>query len=113
MSVHVAWMDRALCVGADPDLFFSSIPGDRGGEAKSICQECPVTVDCGNHSKGERFGVWAGTLKTSKAQGPKPINHGTNGGYRTHQRRGIPVCGACRAAHRAYVNHYAAKRRQA
>ena len=32
---------------------------------------------------------------------PRPINHGTLGGYRTHYRRGEPVCDACRDAARA------------
>ena len=32
---------------------------------------------------------------------PRPINHGTLGGYRTHYRRGEPLCDACRDAARA------------
>jgi hypothetical protein len=31
----------------------------------------------------------------------KPINHGTNGGYVAHYRRGEPMCDPCRAAHYA------------
>lgn len=28
-----------------------------------------------------------------------PINHGTDGGYRTHKDRGIPPCEGCHRAH--------------
>lgn len=114
VSVHVAWMSHASCVGEDPDLFFSSQPGYRHAEARAICDTCPVISDCQEHAQDERFGVWAGNLKTSKAQGPRPINHGTNGGYRTHQRRGIPQCWECREAARIYRQNYdAAKKRSA
>ena len=33
------------------------------------------------------------------ATGPKPISHGTQGGYRTHQRRGEKPCESCAAAY--------------
>lgn len=29
----------------------------------------------------------------------QPINHGTTSGYRTHLRRGVPLCDECREAH--------------
>lgn len=38
---------------------------------------------------------------------PRPINHGTLGGYRTHYRRGEPICDACRDAQRAARGHKA------
>jgi hypothetical protein len=34
------------------------------------------------------------------ARGPQPIRHGTEGGARTHQRRGEPSCAACNEAAR-------------
>lgn len=47
-----AWVDRALCAGADPELFFPAFrPGtpqyDRqAAAAKRICRRCPVTAEC-------------------------------------------------------------------
>lgn len=67
-----AWMDRALCVGADPDLFFSD--GGNPAKAKQICGMCPVATDCeqhveslehGQHSR-YRYGTWA--AKSGKAR---------------------------------------------
>lgn len=34
-------------------------------------------------------------------RGPRPISHGTDGGFRTHKRRGDEPCLPCREAHRA------------
>lgn len=42
---------------------------------------------------------------------PKPINHGTNGGYLAHLRRGQEACDDCRTAHTA--SRAARKRAQA
>lgn len=45
---------------------------------------------------------WSGVLK--------PINHGTEAGYKMHRRRGIPVCDDCRQALRAVSNDRARDR---
>jgi len=55
------WTARALCVGADPELFFP--PGDgRATEARHICAMCPVSGQCLAYAvtAGEPFGVWGG-----------------------------------------------------
>lgn len=46
------WRDRALCRGADPELFFP-ISGHGSpsyvkqvAEAKSVCELCPVREEC-------------------------------------------------------------------
>jgi hypothetical protein len=43
---------------------------------------------------------WDGPLLPLEPVDLPPIRHGTNNGYQTHLRRGIPPCPACRTAHR-------------
>ena len=40
-----AWMDDALCVEVDRELFFPQ-PGASAREPKSICARCPVSGPC-------------------------------------------------------------------
>ena len=56
-----AWTARALCVGADPKLFFP--PGDGpAAEARQMCETCPVRGQCLAYAvtADERFGIWGG-----------------------------------------------------
>jgi len=39
------WRRHGLCVGVDPELFFPT-RGDSPAEAKAICAECSVRVEC-------------------------------------------------------------------
>jgi WhiB family redox-sensing transcriptional regulator len=46
----VDWMSEALCLSADPDLFFPE-PGrddnpQRTQAALRVCRDCPVKADC-------------------------------------------------------------------
>ena len=55
------WWFEGLCAQTDPELFFP----EKGGsvrEAKAVCAECPVRVECLEYAlaHGERFGVWGG-----------------------------------------------------
>ena len=43
--------------------------------------------------------------KATKRKPPRPINHGTTGGYRAHSRYGIPMCDPCREAQAAVKRH--------
>jgi WhiB family redox-sensing transcriptional regulator len=59
---------KQSCKDADPELFF---PDDEGmyadlDKAKSICKDCPLTLDCLAYAvrHPELEGVWGGT--TSK-----------------------------------------------
>jgi len=54
-------MDRAACVGKDPELFFSTDPEDVR-RAVRVCRECPVIKDCRKYAKRHRIGdgIWAG-----------------------------------------------------
>jgi WhiB family redox-sensing transcriptional regulator len=64
-----AWQDRAVCKGANPDLFFPE-RGSSTKVAKAMCKgspidghdPCPVRRDCllfAIHT-GEKFGIWGG-----------------------------------------------------
>lgn len=58
------WPEQAACTTTDPEIFF---PGrrsaDAGGEAKAICANCPVRVECLEYALATRqeWGVWGGT----------------------------------------------------
>lgn len=61
------WVRRALCMGADPELFFpdgTGAPALRDeARAKAICAGCPVRSDCLEWALGvgEAEGIWGGT----------------------------------------------------
>ena len=110
------WQDSAACIGADPAIFFPE-SGDPVGPAKALCRACPVREQCLAVAleRGEVHGVWGGLSakerrKYRRQHGllrkpggqPQPINHGTNGGYHTHRRRGQQPCDACSQAHIRY-----------
>ena len=55
------WASQALCVGADPELFFP--PGDGPAiEARRICALCPVRGQCLAYAviADEPSGIWGG-----------------------------------------------------
>lgn len=60
------WRHAALCRGFDPELWFPIAgPGtptyrEQVGEAKAVCQQCPVREQCLEWALGERFGVSGG-----------------------------------------------------
>ena len=110
------WQDSAACIGADTAIFFPE-SGDPVGSAKALCRACPVREQCLADAleRGEVHGVWGGLSakerrKYRRQHGllrkpggqPQPINHGTNGGYHTHHRRGQQPCDACSQAHIRY-----------
>jgi hypothetical protein len=71
-------------------------------EAAILCRTCPVLTQCfeGAVTNREKFAVWGGVdfsdeRTRPKFTGPLPINHGTDGGYRAHRRRGEMPCGPC------------------
>src|SRR5687768_11902853 len=41
----MTWMDRANCLGCDPELFFPE-RGESTIEAKAVCAGCAVRVEC-------------------------------------------------------------------
>lgn len=71
---ETSWMDRAACLGMDPDLFFSTVEeayvskrpsiigAKRDAEAKEICSRCMVRKKCLDYAlkNNEKIGVWGG-----------------------------------------------------
>ena len=55
------WQERALCSQTDPEAFFPE-KGGSSREAKRICSDCPVRIECLNYAlrRDERYGVWGG-----------------------------------------------------
>lgn len=121
------WADRRACVEVEPAMFFVE-RGDTAGanRAKAICAGCEVRAECLAYaltSPRERFGIWGGlTVKDRRSlhlgdpippvrftEMPAPVEsfdrrrraipHGTEAGYRGHQRHGEAPCDQCRAAH--------------
>lgn len=68
------WQDRALCIGADPDLFDSFDP-DEQRQALDICAACPVRAEClaaaydeeAGASAAYRWTIRGGTTGTERA----------------------------------------------
>ncbi|MET7683344.1 WhiB family transcriptional regulator [Streptomyces sp. NPDC005423] len=68
------WIERAACVGEDPELFF---PVGRSGpalrdvrEAKAVCAGCPVVAECLSWAvaTGQTNGVWGGLTEVERAE---------------------------------------------
>jgi WhiB family transcriptional regulator, redox-sensing transcriptional regulator len=94
----------------DPEAFFPASTDHAAIQhAKALCHTCPAQAAClelamsnehGN-AKG-RDGIYGGTTPAERARmdrgKPRPVSHGTEGGYRTHKRRGEPACQRCTEA---------------
>jgi WhiB family redox-sensing transcriptional regulator len=61
-----AWIERARCIGEDPELFFpvgSSAPAiEQTARAKAVCRRCPVIEACLAWALDtcQDAGVWGG-----------------------------------------------------
>jgi WhiB family redox-sensing transcriptional regulator len=73
----ITWQDRALCRGADPNLFFPPQTAEskeeklaREMKAKEICARCPVRASCLRYAieRREPFGIWGGLNETERRQ---------------------------------------------
>ena len=102
----VATLTGALCAQVDPALWFPA-KGESNTAAKAICHRCDGEAACLADALAdpEREGVWGGTTFRERQTmrvlaGPtvRPIRHGTEGGAKTHRRRGETACDLCRAA---------------
>lgn len=62
------WQDRAACATADPELFFPEQDSRSTREAKRICADCPVRVDCltAAIANREEYGVWGGLTERER-----------------------------------------------
>jgi WhiB family redox-sensing transcriptional regulator len=59
------WQAKAACRDIEnPDIFFAEHPGANKStnEAKKICKQCPVRIDCLEYAitNDERYGIWGG-----------------------------------------------------
>lgn len=137
------WADGRACVDVEPTTFYPN-RGDNAGanRAKAICAGCDVRAECLAYaltSPRERFGIWGGLSTNERVSlrlgDPAPpvrfaepqtspveridrrrrgIPHGTEAGYRGHQRHGEAPCQECRAAHSQFQKSkpsYQARRR--
>jgi WhiB family transcriptional regulator, redox-sensing transcriptional regulator len=61
MHHYIPWQERARCREFDPEIFFPE-KGGSSREAKRICAECEVRIQCLNYAlrRDERYGVWGG-----------------------------------------------------
>lgn len=111
------WWERALCLG-DHEPF----DHPNTAAAKALCFDCPVRQAClddalETEETGHRYLVRGGLDPDERAAlarkrpgfAPKPINHGTYGGYVAHKRRGEDPCMSCREGYRQYQRDKRAK----
>lgn len=77
------WALHAACRGRS-DLFFSpdaqesrSERREREAEAKAICEDCRVRVECLDQAvaSGERFGIWGGLNPRERRSSSRGIPH--------------------------------------
>lgn len=89
------WTDRAICHGADPELWFPIGYGNEFttqiDEAKAICADCPVREACLNEALSNHLGgIWGGTTDEERR----------NIHYRRHATAGASApskpCSTCR-----------------
>ena len=105
---HPDWMLDAECTRVDPAIFYPEPAGRSVNDAKPVCGRCSVTAECLQFALDHdelNFGVWGGLSVTERQQlkpgpgrgrsAPRPIRHGTAGGYHTHRRRSETPCPEC------------------
>ena len=71
-SADYTWRDQAMCRDTDPELFFPI--GTTGqallqiAKAKSICCQCPVTVECLEFAleTNQDTGIWGGNSEDER-----------------------------------------------
>lgn len=66
-SWHEPWMELAACAYVDPELWFPEIGGNPR-DARKICRQCPVSVDCREYAvlNRERWGIWGDTSERDR-----------------------------------------------
>ena len=71
-AASLAWMERAACLAAEPDLFFPvSAVGPAVAQvvaAKAVCQGCPVRAECLNYAvqTAQQHGIWGGVTEEER-----------------------------------------------
>jgi hypothetical protein len=99
------WRQDAACRGLPTGWFYPEVGNSADPRALAACAACTVRDECWADGVNEQYGVWAGVTRKDRKRppGPLPINHGTDGGYATHLRRGEVACDECKRAHASHV----------
>lgn len=109
------WMAHADCATVDTDLFFPEKGSNTSRYAKSICNGCPVLIECREWAlaQEELQGIWGGLTfrerqreRVQRGQLLRQVQHGTRQCYVKGCRRP-----QCVQADRDYKNAWAARRR--
>jgi WhiB family redox-sensing transcriptional regulator len=60
------WAARGNCLGTDPEMLF--VQGSAQHQAKKICSDCPVRLECLADALDNRieFGVWGGMTERER-----------------------------------------------
>jgi hypothetical protein len=97
------WRQHAACRGLPVAWFYPEQGQSPDPRAFDACRRCSVRDECWADGRGEDYGVWAGQPRKARERTRPAINHGTNGGYGAHLRRGETACDDCKRAHAAAV----------
>lgn len=108
------WMQDAACRGMDAALFMPERGDiDTLNQAKAVCRNCHVRLQCLEYGLEEKYGIWGGMAESARRKlraqryketgvkwdkRRKPIEHGTVAGYHQHKRRNEEPCESCRRA---------------
>ena len=67
-ALRPAWHAQAACRGQTDVMFPVSEPGRRAdtSAAHALCDRCPVTGECAEAGRSEKYGVWGGTGSGSR-----------------------------------------------
>lgn len=69
------WMQSAVCVNHDPEIFFPTRVGNgavaQAREAQAICKTCTKTIECATYAQklGATSGVWGGVFHSLEHRG--------------------------------------------
>lgn len=116
MNVGDEWMAEAACKGSGPEPFFPDSSDGIPAEVLRLCSGCPVRDECLNYAlaDSELRGIWAGTTERQRRRmrqraGMKRLrqspDHGSDAGYKQHERLGEDACRPCLDAHALYQQH--------
>lgn len=67
MRKELDWKQDAVCAQVSGDFWFPD-KGQNGGDAKKLCETCPVAEICLKYAleHGERFGIWGGKTERQR-----------------------------------------------
>lgn len=114
------WMEHAVCrvEGIDVNVMVPPRPKNAVKDKRAVyrtalevCARCPVSEQCGEYGKDERFGTWGGTTPYDRdpRRQVRYVPCDTVEGYWRHMRDGTEPCGPCKrryaTSRAAYEQH--------